>query len=239
MIVIPDNDPSDYELWAAIVELSRLPVRWTLVGGQMVRVHANLAGSDPPSATADADAVADVRAVPDAIVAIVGALRAMGFTQAAGSGRFVKHAEPLPLKFDVLIPENVGERTERRVHRTLQTVSAPGATQALARSESIQVELSGKEHTVPVPGLLGAMILKACAVDLRITDDERFKHKRDFVFLLSLVDDPLGMHKHVDAKDRQRLATADRRIPADDAVWDGLGPATARRARNTLTFLMR
>ena len=239
MIVIPNDDPSEVALWTAIVELSDLNVEWILVGGQMVRLHANLAGTDPPSSTADADAVADVRARPDALAAIVTKLRSMGFTQQAGSGKFVKPLSPLPLEFDVLIPESVGERIAQRVRNTLETVSAPGARQALKRSRTVQVTLSGEAHGVPVPSLLGAIVLKACAVDLPITEDERYKHKRDFAFLLSLVEDPFEMRQQVGAKDRQRLRSAGRRMNLDDMVWATLGAASEPKARDTLTLLTR
>lgn len=239
MIAIPDTDPSEYELWAAIVELSTLDVQWTLVGGQMVRVHAHLVGVEPPSVTADADVVADVRARPDALVAIVQKLRSIGFVGEAGTGRFTKPATPLALKFDVLIPESVGVRTERRVQRTLHTVSAPGATQALQRSERVEVDMAGTVHAVPVPNLLGAVILKACAVDLPITEDERYRHKRDLVFLLSLVDNPLHVREQLVAKDKQRLIAAHRRIDAYDSAWSVLVAPAATRARTALAFLVR
>jgi hypothetical protein len=49
--------------WRAIAELtSHVPIDdWVVVGGQMVAIHAALAGVDPPRLTDDGDIVVDVR----------------------------------------------------------------------------------------------------------------------------------------------------------------------------------
>ncbi len=49
--------------WEAIAQLATVvPVdRWAIVGGQMVAIHASLAGVDPPRVTDDGDVVVDVR----------------------------------------------------------------------------------------------------------------------------------------------------------------------------------
>jgi hypothetical protein len=236
-VQIPENDPSDAALWTAILELARISQKWTLVGGQMVRVHANLAGEDPPSATADADAVADVRTEsPEALAAIVAALKDMGFHVANGQGRFVKEADPLPLKFDVLIPENVGERAESKAKGVLSTVAVPGSRQAFDRTELVTVMVRNEQGTVPVPNLLGAIILKACAVDLPVKAEPE-KHKRDLAFLLSLVKDPIDTASQLNRKDRRRLAKAATLMPQTDPVWSALPRETARRGFAALRLL--
>lgn len=86
----------------------------------------------------------------------------------------------LPL-FDVLAPDNVGNRA-RLVLGAGRTIEAPGTTQALRRSEVVQVDLGETSGLVRRPTLVGALIGKAAAVT-RIasqTAADRSKHLRDF-----------------------------------------------------------
>jgi len=101
-----------------------------VVAGQMVRAHADLAGTVSPSATADADAVADIRSRPKALPAIIRELRSLGYVSEPGTGRFIRHAEPLDLKVDVLIRggfvrESELSPTPIRAHSGGDTVNLP------------------------------------------------------------------------------------------------------------------
>ena len=70
--------------------------------------------------------------------------------------------------------------------------------------------VKGRVGLVPRPSLLGAIICKACAVEV---DDARDAQRSDLALLLSLVPDPLAMADELDRKDRQRLR---RRSEMDD-----------------------
>lgn len=52
------------KLWHSLLDLGELPVRWTLIGGQMVLLHGLEHGQVPPQISQDGDVVADIRTDP-------------------------------------------------------------------------------------------------------------------------------------------------------------------------------
>ena len=66
-VVLPVlGDPVD-ELWEVFLDLAeRLQVNWTIVGGQMVLLHALEHNTVPPTVSQDGDVIANVRATPRA-----------------------------------------------------------------------------------------------------------------------------------------------------------------------------
>ena len=79
-LVLPTlGDPVD-ELWEVFLDLAeRLKVDWTIVGGQMVLLHALEHGTVPPTVSQDGDVIADVRATRKALRKVAAVLEAMGF----------------------------------------------------------------------------------------------------------------------------------------------------------------
>ena len=80
VLVLPTlGDPVD-ELWEVFLDLAeRLKVDWTIVGGQMVLLHALEHGTVPPTVSQDGDVIADVRATQKALRKVAAVLEAMGF----------------------------------------------------------------------------------------------------------------------------------------------------------------
>jgi hypothetical protein len=77
---------------------------------------------------------------------------------------------------------------------------------------------------VPVPDLLGALVLKAAAWATDSRDRER--HSGDAAFLASLITDPIAERSRFKGSDRQRLLRLDRVLADPDAVeWRQLGDA--------------
>jgi hypothetical protein len=75
----PLASPVD-QLWHVLLDLGEsLEVPWTLVGGQMVLLHALEHGQVPPQISQDGDVVADIRTVSDALTRVVAALEEVGF----------------------------------------------------------------------------------------------------------------------------------------------------------------
>lgn len=68
-----------------------------------------------------------------------------------------------------------------------RTVRVAGGTQALRRSSPVEAQTRGVTGAVPVPNLLGAILVKARAIDV---DDVPDAQRADVAFLLSLVKDP-------------------------------------------------
>ena len=96
--------------WLAIRELAMIvPIeRWSVVGGQMVAIHAARFGVVPPRPTTDGDIVVDVRAYGrGAMREIADALLVLGFAvemSPEGVTRFTRATA----KVDLLAPEGVG-----------------------------------------------------------------------------------------------------------------------------------
>ena len=201
--------------WEAITELATLvPVeRWAIVGGQMVAIHAALAGVEPPRVTDDGDVVVDVRVFGrQAMRDVASTLTSIDF-KSSESPEGVTRFERGNAKIDLLAPEGIGANAE-----TIPpgyAIQAPGTTQALERTVDVVVDWGNGQVTVRCPSLLGAIIAKAASSKeiISITVDERLKHQRDLVFLLSLaanrpVDDLEAMSGEMSKTDRKRLRGA-------------------------------
>ncbi len=106
-----------------------------------------------------------------------------------------------------------------------------GGTRALETSETVAVSVGGEHGLVRRPDLLGAVVVKAAAVDV---DDLPRAQEGDLMFLLSLVDDPDALQPT--AGDRQLLR---RRRDLLERRLDGLTAARALEARSALAALTR
>ncbi len=84
MIELPPLGALDFELWQALLDIAdRMPSDWTLVGGQMVLLHALEHGRAPQRLSEDLDVVVDARVRPPALSRMLLALRDLGFCEAA------------------------------------------------------------------------------------------------------------------------------------------------------------
>jgi hypothetical protein len=230
--------PVDH-LWHVLLDLAEaLPGAWTLIGGQMVLLHALEHGHLPPQVSQDGDVVADVRAVAGALTGIVQALLAADFAVDPNAEdiahRFVRAAEPRDVVVDVLAPEGLGRNTRLYTVRPGRTIQAPGGTQALHRTEPVQVHHEGRSVIVPRPSLLGAIIVKAAACGL---GGDVSRHHRDLALLLSLVADPFAMKSDLTKKDRQRLELARPLLAVDHPAWLLLPPQDRDNGQITYRIL--
>jgi hypothetical protein len=135
---------------------------------------------------------------------------------------------------DLLAPEGLGDRTPLTTVPPAHTLMVQGGSRALKRSQTVDASVGEANGQVRRPDLLGAVVVKAAAVD---TDDLPRAQERDLAFLLSLIQAP----------ERYPVTTGDRRQlrqridlldPAHEA-YDGLTQdraLTARRALNAFTF---
>jgi hypothetical protein len=112
-IALPALGASVDELWEVLLDLTdQLEVPWTLIGGQMVLLHALEHGAVPPQVSRDGDVVADIRAAPGALKEVVAVLDRLGFKLEGISTGGVAHRysrpgrDPgRPVVIDVLAPE--------------------------------------------------------------------------------------------------------------------------------------
>lgn len=235
MVILRPLDDQSKRIWQMIIEVSRHQRRgWTLIGAQMVALHGFEHGRVPGRSSLDADLLVDVRMVQDGIEHLSHTLLGLGFefegVNAEGVGhRFRRNTAEL---IDVLAPDGLGARTSVTTVRPARTVSVPGGGQALGRSELVEVSLDDAVAEVPRPSLLGAILLKARAVEV---DDVPDQQRRDLAFLLSLVPDPRVLLREIKPTERRWLRRRKDLLDRGSSTWNALDDAdTAHTALRIL-----
>lgn len=158
LVHLPALGEAQKQSWHALMDLfEHIDTNWTLIGGQLVHLHCAERGVFPTRPTNDVDTVVNIRARPTMLATFTGTLKDLGFT-ADTTGEGIQHRWRRDLaQIDVLIPEGVGERAAARGGAGgAPTVSAPGSTQALTRSQPIHVMTQGRTGTVLRPSLISA-----------------------------------------------------------------------------------
>ena len=204
-------------LWAALLDVADAqPEGWTLIGALMVMLHAHDAGIDARRTTGDADALADARGVAQATRRLVATIERLGWEmhpdhpKADDVGfRFVKDG----LLFDVLAPDGLGERTDTTTVPPLKTVQLTGGSRALSRTEIRHVVLGEREGRLPVPDLLGALVIKsrAATADRVPTSDPSHRpdrHPEDLAVLYACAADLRALADDTTKSDHKALRNA-------------------------------
>ena len=214
-------------LWELILDLAeQLPENeWVLVGGQMVMLHGLAAGRTPMRASKDVDVLADLVSAPASLARCVEALRRLELTPKPDSAgrvyRFRRDRDSATV--DLLAPDHSPPRSFLRTVGG-NTIRVDGGTQALRRSLPLRVSKGDRSAVVPVPGVLGALVLKAAAWLADSRDPQR--HSGDAAFLASLISDPVAERSSFAGSDRKRLLSLDKVLGDPDAVeWRRLGEA--------------
>jgi hypothetical protein len=214
--------------WHSLLDLYELQTDgWTLIGGQLVHLLCAERGYSPQRPTSDADAVVNAR-VPEILGAVTSALLNLDFRPEPSSDGVQHRWNRGDAVIDVLIPEGTGARTEARKSASgFPTVAAPGGTQALSRSEVVEVVVGERRGHVPRPVLLSAMILKAAA-RTETTGTGLERHCHDFAALASILAASDITRIQLTKKDGQRLG---RMIEATRSTPAALreNPEAARR----------
>jgi hypothetical protein len=192
-----DRDPVDLPmiagvdagLWGALIELSEISgVPWTLVGGQMVLLHALEAEVSMPRVTTDLDVLVNSRVVTRATRRFVEAIVDLGFDLVGSDPTGIAHRYRRGgVVVDVLAPEGLGGRSDLTTTPPGRTIMVPGGSQALERTEWLPVRVAGKISRVPRPSLLGAIVAKASAIGVSSDPDAQWS---DLALLLGLVAEP-------------------------------------------------
>lgn len=206
MIELTPRDEAERTLWAATLDLSELlaGLPWSLVGAQMVILHAFEAGEAPGRSTGDLDFLFDVRAHVNATSEATERLLTAGFTHTGPSPDGIAHRfKRGDVVVDALAPDGLGPRTARSTLRGARTVQVPGGSQALRRTEVIDVTLDDRAGQLRRPSSLGAILLKARAVDA--APAEAAKHRDDLAFLLGIVADPRLLAEELSRNERRWL----------------------------------
>ncbi len=195
----------------------------------MVLLHALEHGQVPPQISQDGDIVADVRTDQTALRSLVAALVGYGFaleaiTPDGRAHRYVREAGHRPVTVDVLAPEGLGPRTDLTTTPPGRTIEVPAGTQALDRTELVEVRHQGRVGLLPRPSLLGAIVIKGRACTL---PGEKSRHERDLALICSLVDDPFELRAEMSRTDISRVRGAKELADPECAAWL-LVPTTLR-----------
>jgi hypothetical protein len=233
---LPTLSGHDDLLWATLVELTDLrPGEWTLIGGQMVFLHALEHGVEPPRVSTDLDVLVNARVITGGVREFVLAIEAAGFALVGVSPEGLAHRyQRGGVNIDVLAPEGLGPRTDLITTPPGRTLQVPGGTQALDRTELVPVVFGDHQGLVPRPSLLGAIVGKAVAVDV---DDVPDAQRQDLALLLSLIDDPIEVAEQLTKKDRQRLRSRSEMADTDQRAWASLSGDAADRGRAAFRIL--
>ena len=225
MIQIPAEMLTQRRVWQSLIDLDqRQPYGWTLIGAQMVALHAYERGRTPPRRSLDADVLVNVRTVEAGTRHLSQLLLDAGFTLEGVDPEQVGHRfRREDVSIDVLGPDGLREETKHRALATVppaRTVSVPGGTQALQRTERVSVVIDGLQGTIPRPNLLGAILVKARAVAV---DDVPANQRQDFAFLCSLVDDPRSLAAQLAGSERRWLRQRIELLDLGAVAWQILG----------------
>lgn len=212
------------------------PGEWTLIGGQMVFLHAMEFGVQPPRVSTDLDVLVNARVVTGGVREFVIAIEAAGFGLVGVSPEGIAHRyERAGVSVDVLAPEGLGQRADLTTTPPGRTLQVPGGTQALDRTELLPVLVGDRPGLVPRPSLLGAIVGKAVAVDV---DDTPEAQRLDLALLLSLIEDPIALGEQLTKKDRQRLSARREMLGPGENAWVSLPVDAADRGRAALRLLI-
>ncbi len=240
VLPFPLGEPVD-ELWEVLLDLGETNLPWTLIGGQMVLLHAVEYGTVPVVVSQDGDIIADIRAEPKSIKEIVALLQDTGFelegvnTDGVGH-RYVRPGrEGLPVKIDVLAPEGVGHKADLTTTKPGRTVQVPAGTQLLNRTEQVTVIHGDRTGVVPRPTLLAAIVGKAAAC--KIIGEDNSRHYRDLALLCSLLEDPFSTREGLGPKDLKRLSDVAELLDPRHPAWTLVPPELRRDGQDAFRVL--
>lgn len=238
MVHIPENEPTRH-VWRALLGIARQrPEGWTLIGAQMVALHGFEQGEEPPRLSADADIIVNARIASQTVKDFARFLENEGFELEGinqdGIGHRFRRDD---VAIDLLAPDGLKQTGEAvTTIPPARTVQVPGGTQALRRTHLVEVIVDKTSAHLPRPNLLGAILIKARAVDV---DDVPQAQLRDLAFLLSLANDPLGMAASLSSSERKWLRRREELRESDAAPWRHLTEDQAEAGRAAYQILAR
>ncbi len=163
-LILPDLPPRQHASWDALIKVSRrVTGGWCLTGGQMVQLLCWERGASPNRPTDDGDALLDVRARPAIVVEFTRALVDIGFEPEADPSGRNTHWTDGRARIDILMPDDLGPRGDRRGIRGGAPIASPGAQNVLDRAQPVVVSLDDRVGTILRPNMQGALIAKSFA----------------------------------------------------------------------------
>jgi len=216
-IEIPELGDERHRMWCDLIELATAqPGTWTIIGAHMVALYAWKAGiNSRPSE--DVDVLVNVRLATNGTEEVSQFLRERDYeleiTHSVLAHLFRRGAAQV----DVLAPDGLSERANTRTLRPLRTVKVPGGTQALRRSSLVAVRSRGADGELPLPDLLGAILVKIRAIE---KDDVPDAQRADVALLLHLVEDPDELARDLSRAEKGWLRRHKYFSDPADPMWD-------------------
>lgn len=221
--------------WPSAFELARLLPHssWTLVGGLMVKLHAELAELPAPRTTVDVDSALHLET------------RAITFAQAAARlqnagyvlDRSTRHAYRFdrgPERVDLMCADRQSIwKLPRYDGRPLFGIS--GGTRALQQTINVDVLTAKDTVRLVIPSVRGALVLKGAAY----LDDsrDRGRHAEDAVVLLACMDDPSEALLGLSQQSRRRLRALVTVLTEQTAPWANHNDVVQSLGRESLDEL--
>lgn len=221
--------------WPTVIDLALLlPTHsWTLIGGLMVALHAELAGHGPSRATTDVDATLHLETESTRFSQVVSTLTEHGYVLDAHTThayRFDRGAE----RIDVMCSDRYAAyRKPQYGGRPLFGV--PGATRALKNTINVEASTGAVCIKLVLPTLQGALILKGAA----LMEDHRApaRHAEDGVLLLACVENVDDISAGLSQRSRRRLRHLCTTLEGSPRAWDSHSRDVQSLARESLTLL--
>ncbi len=195
--------------WQQLLELhDALPSKsWTLVGGLMVRIHAEHAGVHDSRTTRDVDAVLHLETGVITYPPAVHRLEQLGYEhqEPVGDGpthRLSRGNEHV----DLMVADHLAPAMRPRFRRW-PVMAVPGASNTL-RYHTVDCVIRREKDTdhrvvFSLPDTLGALSLKGGAYLNDNRDQQR--HLEDGAVLLATVDDPRELRNRMQGRDAKRI----------------------------------
>ncbi len=233
-------DPGTMALWRTVADVARRldddRMRWCLVGGLMVALYAIESGQTARP-TVDIDILGDTRQRPSGTEWIAERLRdeldATPHETSGLEGERGFRFEVAGQVVDVLAPDGLGRPA--RTGRGKQTIQIPGGSQALTRSERVDIVIGDERVGLRRPTLLGAILLKARSLAVHSRPEDQ---RQDVILLLGLMTDPRSAAKTLQTSERRWLRDIEPALNLDDRDLDAtVDPARLRIARAAYRLL--
>ncbi len=235
-------DPETTALWRSVARIAAAlgdRPSWCLVGGLMVALFA-IEADQTARPTTDIDILGDARARPSAAESVTATLEELGATLLDVSGTDLERGFRFNLDghiVDVLAPDGLPGNRPPLTSGNLQTIEIPGGTQALHRTEVVELIVDGQTVRLRRPTLIAAILLKARALPIHHRQPDQ---RHDLITLLALLDDPRAARESITPKQAGWLRAVAGGLNLDDADLDDLvGPQGAQRARAAFQLLTR
>lgn len=221
--------------WPSAFELARLLPQgsWTLVGGLMVKLHAEMAGLPSSRSTVDVDSALHLETKAITFSEAAAILAGAGFTLNTDT----RHAYQFDRgsdRVDLMCSDRQSIWRQPR-HGGRPLFGVPGATRALQQTIDVDVLTETGTLRLVVPSVRGALVLKGAAYleDSR----DRSRHAEDAVMLLACMVDGEEVLRGLSQRSRRRIRALVDALTEQNVPWANHDTIVQSLGREALTEL--